>query len=161
MGVEHMSAAKKTQRCKTSWCFKYGTPVVSYKLSGLHSYGGVQGRAGQGKARQGKQTFIFSSRLSQSTRFSSCTSCCMKPSMVSHPKDLVRSLVETLASPNCSCSHAMSVSKYLQVYMFQGNLLFLGVEARTWLIKVRLEGQSVRESHTSVGIQVFRRSLHR
>ena len=53
-----------------------------------------------------QHTFIFSSRLSQSTRFSSCTSCCIKPSMVSHPKDLVRSFVLTLASPNCSCNGA-------------------------------------------------------
>ena len=51
-----------------------------------------------------KRTFIFSSRLSHRTRFSSCTSCCMKPSMVSHPKDLVKSFVETLESPNCNCS---------------------------------------------------------
>ena len=46
--------------------------------------------------------FIFSSSLSTSTRLSSCTSCCMKVSFVSHPNDFVSCLVDTDESECCS-----------------------------------------------------------
>ncbi len=48
-------------------------------------------------------TFSFSSSLAQSTLLSSCASCWLNASTVSQPRDLAKSLVETLLLSNCSC----------------------------------------------------------
>ena len=50
--------------------------------------------------------FILASSRSHSTRFSSCTSCCMNASTVSHPKERVRSLVGAAPGPNWSLKNS-------------------------------------------------------
>jgi hypothetical protein len=46
--------------------------------------------------------FILASSFSHSTRLSSCTSCCMKASAWSQPKERVRSRVGAAPGPNWS-----------------------------------------------------------
>ena len=80
------------------------------------------------RGKSGDLTFIFSSSFSQSTRLSSCTSCCVKASYVSHPNDCVRSFVDTAASPNCSCVQGVMGIKICHAKGGDD----LGIEAQCW-----------------------------
>jgi len=55
----------------------------------------------------------------------------MNPSIVSQPKDLVKSLVETLVSPNCNCSKLHSITGcWQQIYQAQQALCTLATMSR-------------------------------